>query len=531
MAVPAGTNQCLSRVEIRISCSHLVGKDVLSKSDPCAVVMMETKGKYHEIGRTEQIKNCHDPEFTKTFEVDYFFEEVQKLRIAVYDIDNQTSRLDDDDFLGQLDCTLGQVVSNSPFTRPLQVKQKSDKKSTITIFAEEIQGSNDVVQLSFRAEKLDKKDFLSKSDPYLEFCREAANGKWVVVHRTEVVDNNLNPQWKPFELPIRTLCGGHYDKVIKVICYDYDDDGSHDLIGEFSTKLSEMIDCPKSWDCINPKKKAKKKSYKNSGVVHCTSCKVVKVHSFLDYIFGGLQINITFGIDFTASNGNPATPQSLHYINPYEPNEYMKAIQAVGNVIQDYDSDKMFPCLGFGARVPPKMEVSHEFACNFNLSNPFCAGIQGVVQTYTACISQVQLYGPTNASPVIYHVAQFAAAAQKEPGAKSYCVLLLITDGVITDMNETRQAIVYASHLPMSLIIVGVGNADFTDMNVLDGDNGVLRGPSGDPVKRDIVQFVPFRDFRNASPAELARHVLAEVPQQVVKYFKMHGIPPNVRPQ
>ena len=34
----------------------------------------------------------------------------------------------------------------------------------------------------------------------------------------------------------------------------------------------------------------------------------------------------------------------------------------------------MFPALGFGARIPPTMQVSHEFALNFNPSNPFCAG-------------------------------------------------------------------------------------------------------------------------------------------------------------
>lgn len=42
-------------------------------------------------------------------------------------------------------------------------------------------------------------------------------------------------------------------------------------------------------------------------------------------------------IDFTGSNGDPRTPQSLHYINPEGYNEYLTAIWAVGNVIQDYD--------------------------------------------------------------------------------------------------------------------------------------------------------------------------------------------------
>ena len=43
------------------------------------------------------------------------------------------------------------------------------------------------------------------------------------------------------------------------------------------------------------------------------------------------------GIDFTASNGDPTQATSLHYINPYTPNEYMQALTAVGEIIQDYD--------------------------------------------------------------------------------------------------------------------------------------------------------------------------------------------------
>lgn len=66
-------------------------------------------------------------------------------------------------------------------------------------------------------------------------------------------------------------------------------------------------------------------------------------------------------------------------------------------------------------------------------------------------------------------------------------------------MDETRNAIVNASRLPMSIIIVGVGGADFTAMEFLDGDDGQLRSLSGEPAMRDIVQFVPFRQFQNVS--------------------------------
>ena len=45
-------------------------------------------------------------------------------------------------------------------------------------------------------------------------------------------------------------------------------------------------------------------------------------------------------------------------------------------------------------------------------------GIGGILQAYAACVPVVQLYGPTNFAPIIYHVIQFATAAQRENNAK-----------------------------------------------------------------------------------------------------------------
>ena len=64
-------------------------------------------------------------------------------------------------------------------------------------------------------------------------------------------------------------------------------------------------------------------------------------------------------------------------------------------------------------------------------------------------------------------------------------------------MDDTRNSIVNASRLPMSIIIIGVGAADFTAMEFLDGDDGRLRSQTGETAMRDIVQFVPFRQFQN----------------------------------
>lgn len=529
---PPPTAMCVTQVEIFCSCRNLLDTDLLSKSDPLVVVYLYQGGGYIERGRTEVIKNNLNPDFCKSIIIDYFFEEVQKLKFCVYDIDNETSTLADDDFLGSLECTMGEVVSSSPFTRNLTSKFGHKLRSSITIRAQEIgKEGKDLLSLSFHAKNLDDKDFFSKSDPFLEFRVKGVDGNWHLVHRTEVVMNNLNPVWKPFQINMQAFGGSNVETIILVTCFDHESDGDHDFIGEFTTTFAEILEAQHhqvEWPCINQKKKKKKKSYKNSGIIHLSSCKIIKNYSFLDYIFGGTQINFTVAIDFTGSNGNPRDPNSLHYISNH-PNDYMKAIWAVGNVIQDYDSDKMFPALGFGARIPPTWEVSHEFAINFNNSNPFCSGVQGIIDAYRNCITQVQLFGPTNFSPVINHVARFAQHAHNSCSSdfQNYFILLILTDGVVTDMNDTRKAIVQASRLPMSIIIIGVGRADFEAMNFLDSDTQRLCAPDGTYAERDIVQFVPFYKYEMSSPEVLAKEVLAELPQQVTQYFMQRNIPPN----
>jgi hypothetical protein len=54
----------------------------------------------------------------------------------------------------------------------------------------------------------------------------------------------------------------------------------------------------------------------------------------------------------------------------------------------------------------------------------------------------VTLYGPTNFSPIIKRIAN--AARQCQDGL-NYFILLIVTDGVITDVEATRAAVVNVS--------------------------------------------------------------------------------------
>ncbi|KAM4615077.1 copine-8 isoform 2-T2 [Polymixia lowei] len=513
-----------TKVEITVSCRNLLDRDTFSKSDPICVLYTQGIGnkEWREFGRTEVIDNTLNPDFVRKFILDYFFEERQNLRFDLYDVDSKSANLSKHDFLGQAQCTLGEVVGSLGSRLEKALGGIPGKKcGTVIVKAEELSNCRESVMMQFCGNKLDKKDFFGKSDPFLVFYRSNEDGTFTICHKTEVVKNTLNPVWQAFKIPVRALCNGDYD--------------SHDFIGEFSTCYRELSRGQSQfnvYEVVNQKKKGKKKKYLNSGTVTLLSFLVDIEVTFLDYIKGGTQINFTVAIDFTASNGNPAQPTSLHYMSPYQLNAYAMALKAVGEIIQDYDSDKMFPALGFGAKLPPDGRVSHEFALNGNPQNPYCAGIDGVMEAYYQSLKSVHLYGPTNFSPVINHVARYAASVKD---GSQYFVLLIITDGVISDMAQTKESIVNASCLPMSIIIVGVGPAEFDAMIELDGDE-VRISSRGRYAERDIVQFVPFRDYIDRtgnhilSMARLAKDVLAEIPDQFLSYMRTRGIKPSPAP-
>jgi len=532
--VPGGASAPATEVEISVRCEDLVNRDLTSKSDPTCVLFVQRSGKpgdWAEFGRTEKIQDSLSPRWGKKFVMDYKFEERQLLKFSIYDIDSNNTNLDSHDFLGDTECSLGEIMAQQSkgFVRKLS------KGGKIFVHVEELSSNKDLITMKFEGQKLDNKDFFGKSDPFIEISKSNENNDYSVVFRSEVIQNNLNPIWKPFTMESRTLCNGDYDRTLKFDVFDMDNDGSHDLIGSFQTNVRKLLKGPGGenvYECINEKKKKKKGSkYKHSGLLLLQQIQVEPNPSFLEYIAGGLQVNFTVAIDFTGSNGRPTDPNSLHYRDPTgRPNQYVTAIQSVGEIIQDYDSDKQFPCLGFGARIPPKGEVSHEFFLTLDSSKPFCAGLEGILSSYYTTINNVQLYGPTNFSPVINHVAKFAQVYQRDPS--NYFILLIITDGIITDFEETKAALVNASSLPMSVIIVGVGNEDFSAMEVLDGDNGRLQS-HGTFAKRDIVQFVELRKF--VQPGQrwnkelLAKSVLAEIPSQVCSWMKSNGFKPRPR--
>ncbi|KAJ8785973.1 hypothetical protein J1605_006933 [Eschrichtius robustus] len=317
---------------------------------------------------------------------------------------------------------------------------------------------------ALHARKLDDKDLFSEPDPFLELYRIHDDQRELLAYRTEVVKNDLSPTWQPFK-ELRPL---------KCLVWDYDSRGKHDFIGEFSTTFAEMQNAfgedQAQWDYVSLKYTQKKHSSKNSGVV------------------------ILADLKGRSQEPQRSRPEALASVFPgcgcrtfyrvYSFRDYvMGGCQIHFTVAVDFTASTGDP----------------RNSCSLHYINPFQP------HEYRRPWRLWTWVNPGSPSLGL-------------PICKQYYILLILTDGVVANTADTREAIMRASHLPVS-IIVGMGNADFTNMQALDGDDGVLRSPRGEPALCDILQFVPFWELKSVSPAALAKSVLAEALRQLVEYY------------
>jgi hypothetical protein len=187
-----------------------------------------------------------------------------------------------------------------------------------------------------------------------------------------------------------------------------------------------------------------------------------------------------------------------------------------------YDSDQKFPVYGFGAKYSGV--VRHCFECG---GAPEHHGVAGVLAAYKKTFSSgLIMSGPTVFTEVLETVAARATSCQDaafERGEQCYTVLLILTDGAVSDVQATSECFQKVSQAPLSVVIVGIGSADFGAMRFLDDYSG-----SG---KRDIAQFVEFSKCKHSSQM-LTAQTLDEIPGQLTGYFKSMGIaalPPGTR--
>nr|GEW21924.1 E3 ubiquitin-protein ligase RGLG2-like [Tanacetum cinerariifolium] len=210
--------------------------------------------------------------------------------------------------------------------------------------------------------------------------------------------------------------------------------------------------------------------------------------------------NLILGIDFTKSNewtgSRSYQRKSLHHLGDGM-NPYQQAISIIGKTLAAFDEDNLIPCYGFGDASTHDQDVF-----SFYPEERCCNGFEEVLSRYKEILPHLKLAGPTSFAPVIEKAMTIV-----EESKGQYHVLVIIADGQVTRSVDTEHgrlspqeqktvdAIVEASKLPLSIVLVGVGDGPWDTMKEFD-DN------------------IPSRSFDNFQETEFALAALMEIPTQ-----------------
>ncbi|PWA82956.1 Copine [Artemisia annua] len=246
--------------------------------------------------------------------------------------------------------------------------------------------------------------------------------------------------------------------------------------------------------------------------------------------------NLILGIDFTKSNewtgSRSFQRKSLHHLGDGM-NPYQQAISIIGKTLAAFDEDNLIPCYGFGDASTHDQDVF-----SFYPEERCCNGFEEVLSRYKEILPHLKLAGPTSFAPVIEKAMTIVEETKGQ-----YHVLVIIADGQVTrsvdtdpgrlspQEQKTVDAIVEASKLPLSIVLVGVGDGPWDTMKEFD-DNIPSRS-------FDNFQFVNFTEImkKNVPPirkeTEFALAALMEIPTQYKATIELNilggrkGISPN----
>eukprot|EP01091_Cochliopodium_minus_P002639 TRINITY_DN12488_c0_g1_i1.p1 TRINITY_DN12488_c0_g1~~TRINITY_DN12488_c0_g1_i1.p1 ORF type:complete len:727 (-),score=207.53 TRINITY_DN12488_c0_g1_i1:687-2846(-) len=310
-------------IYFKISCEDLdVKENFEERLFFCALTIRKRSGgssikKWSMLSATEFFPtNKKSFVFNKFVKMEYNFSEVQRLRFVLFEVDqnNKLKYLRKDwknkPKFGKVIASVSEIVSQNGRIE----KNLAKKNTTKNIGKMKIELVNQLFTHSklctkINGEKLDAKDFLGKSDPFLVFLSEHGNA-WEPVYKTDYIYQDLNPQFEGVELSVHQLVHGDMQKPFKIQCFDWNVNRRYELIGEIKMSVEDALNKP-FFKLINPEK-ISQNSYNDSGILKLNETHITNKFSTISYLKGGLKLNLILGIDFSNFNGTFTSKYSLH---------------------------------------------------------------------------------------------------------------------------------------------------------------------------------------------------------------------------
>ena len=408
------------------------------------------------------------------------FGETNRLKFEIYDNESAAARV-----IGLVEMPCGLLIRSEE--SQLDIIPQGTLWVTSSI---DLHGC-DFLYLQLSARALKDMDVMGSNDPFY-VLNVVEGGVSRQIYKSEVLPDTPNPRWRAKTFSLEDFRGAEGDKELRIEVYD-EDSLSNDFIGGKVTVLSELLAPGKVLELRD-------KRDRPSGLLSVEAGKLTNNADFVTRLRSGLQISLIFGVDFGKSLSK--------YHSEAGDNQFIQVLRSIGAGLGTYDSDQRISIYGFGGHPAGAGEEL------WDLGAGEVSGVNGVLQAYQAAVASGLVFSERKS---LYGLLSKVGSQLELLGkASAYFVLVLLTDGRVEDLERCKGLLVELSRLPLSIVLVGMGQSSPKDMAVLDSDNRLLE-QGGQLALRDIVQFGSFGRGVDARASTL--EVVGEVPQQVSDFY------------
>lgn len=484
-------------------------------------------GEEHVIGRTEIIPRCCRPQWITTIPFMYELGSDCYFRVRLFRVCQSCE--DKAENLGSGVFEVGDILGSMHRTKI----RRLPKGGVILCRLEPNNSIHQDRAFRFRfTAKLDVERsrlrplprFSTAPDTIVEISKQHPSSKgWVPIYRSSPVENSWMPKWDEGLLDLDSLCNGDKNQPLRIAVLQHRKKDQNQVLAECETTLPMILQTQLDthstrstheastvgfplYDTTSRQKVVGRlqvplaeehrfsdqgktyerfpccyavvgddNSYHDPSIITVAAFPIPMAApntSFEDYIHNqGWRLELNVAIDFTSSNGDPRIPGTLHDMNSTTLNDYEETIVSIATALAPYTVGKSLGTTVWGFGCKFDNVVRHIFQCG---SEPRVYGVGGILQAYKSVFDgDLIMSGPTCFDQVI-QAAAVRARKYQQTQQRLYSVLLIITDGICQNLQETQRKLHTYSICPLTTIIVGVGRADFTEMHRLDSLSKVV---------------------------------------------------------
>ena len=235
------------------------------------------------------------------------------------------------------------------------------------------------------------------------------------------------------------------------------------------------------------------------------------IYTYFDFIKNGIKLKCFIGIDFT---------QGSDHLLIKEENQYLQAIAGFRETLFSFVRD--FEVFGYGAKINETNVNPGFFRLNFE--DKSLHGLTQIEKSYKECLKKISFCESEHLSPLIEKIRSLIIK-NYELNIYNILFLLISNPPVKEDYQKCIDLFVANTYLPLSIIVVGIGDKEFKEIKNLINKNRIFSSEGLERVRNNIY-FVSMKNC-NYNNEILKNKCLKEIPRQVVEFYKINKTSPD----